>query len=141
MKNLIASLTLEEKAALLTGAASMATAEISRLGIKGKNLADGPHGVRSKREDNCTHFPNLCCLGASWDVETAYKMGKGIGDDCIANDVQMILGPGVNIKRTPSAAETLSMFPRIPFWRERSLRAISVALRKKALPPVSSTTP
>ena len=63
MKNLIASLTLEEKAALLTGAASMATAEISRLGIKGKNLADGPHGVRSKREDNCTHFPNLCCLG------------------------------------------------------------------------------
>ncbi|MBO5735196.1 MAG: glycoside hydrolase family 3 C-terminal domain-containing protein [Clostridia bacterium] len=101
MKTILSQLTLEEKAALLTGAASMATAEISRLGIKGKNLADGPHGVRSNREDNCTHFPNLCCLGASWDVEAAYKMGKGIGDDCIEHDVQMILGPGVNIKRTP----------------------------------------
>jgi len=99
MKNLIASLTLEEKAALLTGAASMATAAIPRVGIEGRNLADGPHGVRSDREDNCTHFPNLCCLGASWDVEAAYAMGQGIADDCIQHNVQMILGPGVNIKR------------------------------------------
>lgn len=101
MKDILAQLTLEEKAALLTGAASMATAAIPRVGIQGQNLADGPHGVRSSREDNCTHFPNLCCLGATWDVDAAYAMGKGIADDCIEHDIQMILGPGTNIKRTP----------------------------------------
>ncbi len=99
MNAIIQNLTLEEKAALLTGAASMATAAIPRMHIEGQNLADGPHGVRSKREDNCTHFPNLCALGASWDVENAHRMGKAIADDCIEHDVQMILGPGVNIKR------------------------------------------
>ncbi len=99
MNELVQNLTLEEKAALLTGAASMATAAIPRVGIVGQNLADGPHGVRADREDNCTHFPNLCALGASWDAEAAYRMGKAIADDCIEHDVQMILGPGVNIKR------------------------------------------
>lgn len=99
MKELIQKLTLEEKAALLTGAASMATASIPRVGIEGQNLADGPHGVRGNREDNCTHFPNLCALGSSWDVEAARRMGQGIADDCIEHDIQMILGPGTNIKR------------------------------------------
>ena len=99
MKTLLDSLTFEEKALLLSGAARMSTTEIERLGIEAKNFADGPHGVRHDEEENCTHFPNLCSLGASWDIEAAYKMGEGIALDCIEHDVDMILGPGINIKR------------------------------------------
>lgn len=99
MKDLLTKLTFEEKALLLSGAARMSTVEIERLGIAPKNFADGPHGVRHGVEENCTHFPNLCSLGSSWDVENAYKMGQAIADDCIEHDVDMILGPGINIKR------------------------------------------
>ena len=99
MNPIIKELTLEEKALLLTGAANMSTAAIERLGIEAQKLADGPHGVRIPVENNCTHFPNLCNLGSCWDVENAYRMGEGIGDDCIEHGVNMILGPAVNIKR------------------------------------------
>ena len=99
MDKILSKLTFEEKALLLSGAARMSTTEIERLGIPAKNFADGPHGVRHGVEENCTHLPNLCSLGSSWDIENAYKMGQAIADDCIEHDVDMILGPGINIKR------------------------------------------
>ena len=99
MKPSVSEMTFEEKALLLTGAASMSTAAIERLGVDGQSLADGPHGVRIPVENNCTHFPNLCNLGSCWDVENAYRMGQAIADDCIEHGVRMILGPGINIKR------------------------------------------
>ena len=99
MNPIVKDMTLEEKAFLLTGAASMATKAIERLGIESQNLADGPHGIRSKREENCTHFPNLCNLGSCWDVDNARLMGEAIANDCIEHGINMILGPGVNIKR------------------------------------------
>ena len=99
MNPIIKDMTLEEKAFFLTGSASMATKAIERLGIESQNLADGPHGIRSKREANCTHFPNLCNLGSCWDVDNARLMGEAIANDCIEHGINMILGPGVNIKR------------------------------------------
>ena len=103
MKNkideILSELTLEEKISLLTGAGSMATAEIGRLGLRAKNIADGPHGVRTGREKNCTAFPNLCLVGSTWDVELVKEMGQALAKDCIENGVDMLLGPGINIKR------------------------------------------
>lgn len=103
MKNkineILKSLTFEEKTALLTGAGTMATAEIGRLGLKAKNFADGPHGVRTDISKNCTSFPNLCLVGSTWDKELIHKMGVALAKDCIENDVDVLLGPGVNIKR------------------------------------------
>lgn len=101
VEELLQKLSLEEKVTLLTGAASMSTAQIQRLGIPEKQFADGPHGVRAEPEDNCTLFPNLCCVGATWDKELVYRMGRALAEDCIAHGVDTILGPGVNIKRTP----------------------------------------
>ncbi len=92
-------LTLDEKIALLTGSGSMSTFEVERLGLKAKNFADGPHGVRHPEPENCTSFPALCCAGASWDTDVMYKMGQALADDCIEHDVDMLLGPGVNIKK------------------------------------------
>lgn len=108
---LLQSLTIEEKAMLLSGAASMETAQIERLQIKAKRFADGPHGIRASkeengalmpnREENCTLFPNLCCVGATWDKALTYEMGQGLAEDCVAHQVDLLLGPGLNIKRTP----------------------------------------
>lgn len=96
---ILSSLTLDEKLSLLTGAGSMATCELGRLGIPAKNFADGPHGVRTVYEKNCTSFPNLCLVGCTWDTELVSKMGKALAKDCIENNVDMLLGPGINIKR------------------------------------------
>ena len=103
MKNkidkILSELTLEEKISLLTGAGAMATAEIGRLGLRAKSFADGPHGVRTDREKNCTAFPNLCLVGSTWDIELVNKMGQALAKDCIEQGVDMLLGPGINIKR------------------------------------------
>ena len=98
-EQIISEMTLEEKALLLTGTGDMETAKLEKYGVPEKKLADGPHGVRHPREENCTHFPNLCCLGATWDKRLAREMGNGIAKDCVEHDVDMILGPGINIKK------------------------------------------
>lgn len=92
-------LKFEEKVSLLTGAGSMSTAGVERLGLKAKTFADGPHGVRADSKKNCTAFPSLCLVGSTWDVELVEKMGKALAKDCIRHNIDMILGPGVNIKR------------------------------------------
>lgn len=98
-ENIIKQLTFEEKTKLLTGHSSMCTYPVERLGIKSLKLADGPNGVRLKKEENCTLFPSLCCVGASWDVDIAKKMGEALAAECIEHGVDMLLAPGINIKR------------------------------------------
>lgn len=100
VKEILAQMTLEEKITILTGAESMLTANVERLGVKAKRLADGPHGVRdyTPGTNMCT-IPSMCAMGATWSKEAAEKAGKVIGLDCIHDNKQMILGPGLNIKR------------------------------------------
>ena len=101
VKDILSRLTLEEKAALLTGGeGSMTTAGVPRLGIVPKNLADGPHGVRNyELGSNCTTLPSMCALGSTWSREAAEKAGRTMALDCIHHNKQMLLGPGLNIKR------------------------------------------
>ena len=101
-KDIVKQMTVEQKALLLTGATSMTTAEFEELGIPRKNLADGPHGVHSKvgDEERCGHcYPSMSILGNSWDRNLVYENGRAIGNDCIDLGVDMILAPGINIKR------------------------------------------
>ena len=67
-KSKAVKLTFEEKTKLLTGYGNMQTFEVKDKNISSLNFADGPHGIRAKKEDNCTHFPNLCNLASSWSV-------------------------------------------------------------------------
>lgn len=92
-------LSFEEKANLLTGYGNMQTRPIDNKGIPSLKFADGPHGIRTDKESNCTHFPNLCNLASSWNVDIAYLMGKALAKDCIEHNIDVLLGPGVNIKR------------------------------------------
>ncbi len=101
IKKVLSEMTIEEKAMLLTGAANMNTADIERLGVKSVYMADGPHGVRAKKEDNCVAFPCLSMVGATWNKELIFEMGEALGEDCIGHGINTILGPGINIKRTP----------------------------------------
>ena len=92
-------LSFEEKAKLLTGNGRMSSQGVPEHGIKTLECADGPHGVRRTPEKNCTLFPSLCNLSSSWDKEIARKMGRALAEECIKNDIDILLGPGVNIKR------------------------------------------
>ncbi len=101
IKKIINELSFEEKAKLLTGSGTLETYAVERLDIPQRQLADGPHGIRTNIDDNCTLFPNLCCVGATWDTDIVQKLGNALAYDCINHGIDMLLGPGVNIKRTP----------------------------------------
>lgn len=140
---LLQAMTLEEKLTLLTGPdGSMDSAPIPRLGIPGRHMTDGPHGVRTTPEDNCTAFPGLSCLGATWDREAARKMGAGIAEDCIEHGVFAFFGPGVNLKRTPLCGRNFEYFAEDPvltgelaagYIRGAQSRGVSTSLKHFAM--------
>lgn len=107
----IADLTLEEKASLTSGASFWYTKPIERLGIPSIMVTDGPHGLRKQREGGdhlgigdsvpATCFPPAVGLGSSWDVELIERVGEALGTETAIENVAVLLGPGVNIKRSP----------------------------------------
>ena len=99
IEEILVRMTFEEKAKFITGTDSMETFAIERLGIPAIRMADGPHGVRLTPKENCTHFPNMCSLANTWDKEAAYLYGQTLGDECINHGINMILAPGINLKR------------------------------------------
>ena len=115
VNEILSKLTLDEKISLHTGGARMSTAGVERLGLKAKRMADGPHGVRKEAERNCTAFPNLCLVSSTWDTELIHKMGVFLAKDCIHNDVDMLLGPGTNIKRHPLCGRNFEYFSEDPY--------------------------
>ena len=110
----IANLSFEEKTKLLTGTANMETYGIEAKNVPARTFADGPHGIRASVEDNCTHFPSLCSLACTWSEETAYSMGQALARDCIKHNINMLLGPGVNIKRHILCGRNFEYFSEDP---------------------------
>jgi beta-glucosidase len=109
--SLLAELTLEEKASLCLGSDFWHTAPVDRLGIPAIMVTDGPHGLR-KQPDEADHvgisgsvpatcFPTACALGSSWDPQLARRVGAALGREARAQGVAVVLGPGINIKRSP----------------------------------------
>lgn len=108
VKELVAQMTLEEKASLCSGATDWLTEKIERLNIPAGQMNDGPHGLRmpyddpDKRGDQpSVSLPAECAAAASFDRDLLYRIGETLGRECQARGVQMILGPGVNMKRSP----------------------------------------
>jgi beta-glucosidase len=109
--SVLAELTLEEKASLCLGSDFWHTAAVPRLGVPAITLSDGPHGLRRQPEDGdhvgisgslpATCFPTASALGSSFDPELARRVGEALGTEARAQDVQVLLGPGINIKRSP----------------------------------------
>ena len=115
IEKIVEKMTFEEKASFLTGEAdAINTRAMPQYGVLSKAMIDGPHGVRIAEKGNSTHFPNICSLAASWDIETAEKMGEALAYECIEQNVDMLLAPGINIKRTPYCGRNFEYFSEDP---------------------------
>jgi beta-glucosidase len=120
---IVAKMTLEEKAALCTGASAWTTMPVERLGVPEMIVSDGPHGVRRVPDVNsmmmtslpATCFPTASCLASTWDVDLLHKMGEALAEECIALDVDVLLGPGVNMKRSPLGGRNFEYLSEDPF--------------------------
>jgi beta-glucosidase len=108
----LSRMTLQEKVKLCHAQSKFSSYGVSRLGIPELWMSDGPHGVRAEinwnnwnyagwTNDSITVFPALTCLAATWNPDMAAKYGKAIGEEALYREKDVILGPGVNIYRTP----------------------------------------
>jgi len=121
--NLIKKMSLEEKAALCTGAGPWTTTPVERLGIPEMIVTDGPHGVRRSEDIHnfitvsvpATCFPTAACMASTWDVDLINKVGEAIAEECIATNVDVVLGPGVNMKRTPLCGRNFEYYSEDPY--------------------------
>ena len=123
IESIISEMTLEEKAALCTGATAWTTTPIERLGVPELFMADGPHGVRrvvdlselNQQSLPATCFPTASCLASTWNKDLIYQMGEALAEECIAQEVDVLLGPGVNMKRSPLCGRNFEYFSEDPF--------------------------
>jgi beta-glucosidase len=119
-----APLTLEEKAALVVGAGFWSTVPVERIGLAAVTISDGPHGIRKQPGGGdhlglgesvpATCFPPAAGLASSWNPELVQRVGAALGDEARAQDVAVLLGPGVNIKRSPLCGRNFEYFSEDP---------------------------
>ena len=125
IKEIVAQMTLEEKASLCSGEDFWHTKAVERLGVPAMMVSDGPHGLR-KQKDEGDHlgvndsivavcYPAGCASAASFDRELLKKMGEEIGETCQAEGVGVILGPAVNIKRSPLCGRNFEYYSEDPY--------------------------
>ncbi len=122
--DLIAKMTLEEKASMCDGLDYWHSQPVERLGIKSVSLNDGPHGIRKKGDPDDTPkgetnllkgvpaicFPTASATACSWDTDLIYTMGEALGEECLKEKVSVLLGPGTNIKRSPLCGRNFEYF-------------------------------
>lgn len=123
--DLMSRMTLEEKASLCSGQDAWHTQAIERLGIPAVMVTDGPHGLRKQKAApeltgfheavRATCFPTASGLGSSWDTELMGAVGAAIARECRAEDVSVLLGPGINMKRSPLCGRNFEYFSEDPF--------------------------
>lgn len=123
LESIVAKMTLEEKAALCSGASPWTTTPVEHLGIPEMTVSDGPHGVRRVANVNdfvagslpATCFPTASCMASTWNVDLIHAMGQALAEECIALKVDVVLGPGVNMKRTPLGGRNFEYYSEDPY--------------------------
>ena len=125
-QDIIDDMTLEEKAHLITGKNMWETFDIERLHIPSMFMSDGPHGIRKQEGADlnnvefingapATCFPPSATTANSWDEELAEEVGRALGEEAIDLNVNMLLGPGLNIKRSPLCGRNFEYFSEDPY--------------------------
>src|SRR5271170_5397807 len=126
VEDLLSRLTLDEKISIIHADSKFTTAAIPRLGIPRRWMSDGPHGVREDvgpdtwepaghTDDFSTYLPTLIGVAATWSPEDAQAMGKVIGEEARKRGKDIMLGPGVNIQRTPLNGRTFEYMGEDPY--------------------------
>lgn len=125
VQDIIQKMTLEEKAALCSGKDFWHITGVPRLGVEPAMVSDGPHGLR-KQDETADHlgvnesikavcFPAGCATACSFDQDLMYKMGKALGQECRAENVSVLLGPAMNIKRSPLCGRNFEYYSEDPY--------------------------
>lgn len=111
---LLKQMTLEEKVSLLSGASEFTTTAIQHLGIHSMTFADGAHGVRDNHGGVATVYPAGIALAATWNVDMAHSVGQAIGEEAREHGVQVMLGPDINLVRSPLGGRNFETFGEDP---------------------------
>lgn len=130
VEDALTQMTLEEKIAMCHAQSKFSSAGVPRLGIPDNWMTDGPHGIRPEvlwdewnqaewTNDSCFAFPVLICLAATWNPELARLYGKSIGEEARYRNKNVLLGPGVNIYRTPLNGRNFEYMGEDPYLASR----------------------
>ena len=141
IKELVAQMTLEEKAAMCSGADFWHTEAVERLGIPASMVSDGPHGLR-KQDQRGDHlgvndsikavcFPAGCGTAASFNRDLLREMGETLGNECQAEGISVILGPAVNIKRSPLCGRNFEYYSEDPLVASEMAGALIQGVQSK----------
>ncbi|GAB3191223.1 glycoside hydrolase family 3 C-terminal domain-containing protein [Nesterenkonia suensis] len=142
-RDVVADLTLEQKADLVVGATFWTTAAVEEAGIPSIIVTDGPHGLRKQAgaadhlglENSvpATCFPPAVALGSSFDTELAERVGAAIGTEARAEDVSVVLGPGLNIKRSPLCGRNFEYFSEDPLVSGELAAAVTRGIQSRGV--------
>ena len=141
IRELIAQMTLEEKAGLCSGADFWHTKAVERLGVPASMVSDGPHGLR-KQDEKVDHlgvndsikavcFPAASATAASFDKALIERMGEAVGDSCQHEKLSVVLGPAVNIKRSPLCGRNFEYFSEDPYLTGKMAAAFIHGVQSK----------
>lgn len=125
IREIIGEMTLEDKIKLCSGASFWASEQMEQYGIPSFFMSDGPHGLRTQKgesdhlginnSEQSTCFPAACASGSSWNPDLLRRMGEAIAEEALAYEVDVVLGPGVNIKRNPLCGRNFEYFSEDPY--------------------------
>ena len=142
-EELLSKLTPEEKAALLSGKTVWQTRDIPRLKIPSIFLSDGPHGIRKQAGAGdhlglnaslkATCFPTAAAMANSWDEELEQRVGVALGEESMEEDVNVLLGPGLNIKRNPLCGRNFEYFSEDPYLSGKMAAAEVIGIQSKGV--------
>ena len=138
---LVAKMSLEEKAALCTGASAWTTTPVKWLNLPELLVSDGPHGIRrvadihalTQKSLPATCFPTASSLAATWDVDLLFEMGQALAEEAITLDVDVILGPGVNMKRSPLCGRNFEYFSEDPYQAGKMAASLIQGIQSKGV--------
>ncbi len=141
INDLVKKMSLEEKAALCTGASPWSTTPIESLGLPELTVSDGPHGVRRVADVNnliaaslpATCFPTASCMASTWNVDLIHAMGQALAEECIALKVDVVLGPGANMKRTPLGGRNFEYYSEDPYLAGQMATSFITGVQSKGV--------
>ena len=144
IEDALSRMTLDEKIAVIHAQSKFSSPGVKRLGFPDFWTDDGPHGVRpdvlwdeweqaGQSNDSCVAFPALTCLAATWNPEMARLYGESLGEEALYRDKDMILGPGVNIYRTPLGGRNFEYMGEDPWLASRMVVPYIQGLQSKGV--------
>ena len=142
-REIIDEMTLEEKAAFLSGANEWQSRELKRLHIPAIACSDGPHGIRRQAGAGdhlglneslpATCFPTAATIANSWDEELGSEIGEALGEEAASQEVDVLLGPGLNMKRSPLCGRNFEYFSEDPYLAGKMAAAYIRGIQKKGI--------